>query len=321
MLRAARRRRSCRANGSTRSAAGRSSSSPTTSGRSRARSSIRSSRTTPSSCRRRTTRGVSQQPRRCSCSAIRRRDRRTPKRSIVRDAAGQADGPDARGGVPPAGRRNCRRRHGAELEASTRAMIKDLNRAGPHRVWQRRLRSGRAADVSGSWPSQDQLNVRVVLHRRRRRGAPSNVDRALPRIAQMKLFQGDDYVDKIFYGESVYGPLHDPMFIPKSDPKPEQLAQWRRIATEIAKARLPLHVHANLTNTIDAFPRSDRGDQQGVPDQEPALGAGARQPAQRVAARAHEAAGDVRGRASLGRHQRRHQSTTCSATPRTTWRR
>ena len=69
----------------------------------------------------------------------------------------------------------------------------------------------------------------------------------------MKLFQGDSYIDHVYYGESVYGPLHDPMFIAKSDPRPEQLAQWRRIATEIAKAGLPLHVHANLTNTIDAF--------------------------------------------------------------------
>jgi predicted amidohydrolase YtcJ len=43
------------------------------------------------------------------------------------------------------------------------------------------------------------------------------------------------------------------MFIPASNPTPEQLAQWKRLATEIAKARLPLHVHANLTNTIDAF--------------------------------------------------------------------
>ena len=28
----------------------------------------------------------------------------------------------------------------------------------------------------------------------------------------MKLFQGDEYIDNVFYGESVYGPLHDPMF-------------------------------------------------------------------------------------------------------------
>jgi predicted amidohydrolase YtcJ len=69
----------------------------------------------------------------------------------------------------------------------------------------------------------------------------------------MKLFQGDGWIDQVFFGESVYGPLHDPMFIVKSDPKPEQLAQWRRMAMAIAEAGLPLHVHANLTNTIDAF--------------------------------------------------------------------
>ena len=46
------------------------------------------------------------------------------------------------------------------------------------------------------------------------------MDQLLPRIAQMKLFQGDNYIDQIFYGEGVFGPLHDPMFIAKSDPKP-----------------------------------------------------------------------------------------------------
>jgi predicted amidohydrolase YtcJ len=35
--------------------------------------------------------------------------------------------------------------------------------------------------------------------------------------------------------------------------EPEQLTEWRRIAREIAKARLPLHVHAELEDTIDAF--------------------------------------------------------------------
>jgi len=79
------------------------------------------------------------------------------------------------------------------------------------------------------------------------------VDRALPQIAQMKLFQGNNRIDQIFFGESVYGPLHDPMFLAKSEPKPDQLLQWRRIATEIAKAGLPLHVHAELEDTIDAF--------------------------------------------------------------------
>jgi predicted amidohydrolase YtcJ len=80
-----------------------------------------------------------------------------------------------------------------------------------------------------------------------------SVDKGLPQIAKMKLFQGDSYIDDIFYGESVYGPLHDPMFATQSNPSAADLAQWRKIATAIADANLPLHVHTELTNTIDAF--------------------------------------------------------------------
>jgi predicted amidohydrolase YtcJ len=69
----------------------------------------------------------------------------------------------------------------------------------------------------------------------------------------MKVGQGDDFIDQIAFGESVYGPLHDPMFIKASSPGADDLAQWRRMATAIAKAGLPLHVHANLTATISAF--------------------------------------------------------------------
>ncbi len=100
---------------------------------------------------------------------------------------------------------------------------------------------------------QRQLNIRIFCIDGVGAGTPEQVDRALPRIAEMKLFQGDDFIDSVLYGESVYGPLHDPMFDSFSDPKPEQLAQWRRLAMEIAKNRLPLHVHAELTHTIDAF--------------------------------------------------------------------
>jgi predicted amidohydrolase YtcJ len=103
------------------------------------------------------------------------------------------------------------------------------------------------------WAGQGQLHVRVFCITGAGAGTPEQAERALAQIPQMKLFQGDAWIDHIFYGESVYGPLHDPMFLRRSDPRPEQLAQWRRLATEIAKNGLPLHVHANLTNTIDAF--------------------------------------------------------------------
>jgi predicted amidohydrolase YtcJ len=60
-------------------------------------------------------------------------------------------------------------------------------------------------------------------------------------------------LDQIAFGEGLYGPLHDPMFIKASSPSAADLAQWRRMAAEIAGAGLPLHVHANLTATIGAF--------------------------------------------------------------------
>jgi hypothetical protein len=43
------------------------------------------------------------------------------------------------------------------------------------------------------------------------------------------------------------------MFALTSNPTPAQLEAWRKMAMAIAQAGLPLHVHAELTNTIDAF--------------------------------------------------------------------
>ena len=140
----------------------------------------------------------------------------------------------------------------AEVEASSLAMIRDMNKSG--------LTAFGVAGCDDSllamyrkWRDQNTLNVRVFCIDGAGAGTPEQVDRALPRIAQMPFFQGDSYIDQVFYGESVYGPLHDPMFDATSDPKPDQLAQWRRIASEIARVGRPLHVHAELTHTIDAF--------------------------------------------------------------------
>jgi hypothetical protein len=108
-------------------------------------------------------------------------------------------------------------------------------------------------DIFQKWKEQGKLNVRVYCIDGAAAGTPEQVERSLQQIAHTKLFQGDSYIDSIFFGESVYGPLHDPMFLVKSNPKPEQLEQWRRMAMGIAAAGLPLHVHAELHDTIDAF--------------------------------------------------------------------
>ncbi|HLH42165.1 MAG TPA: amidohydrolase family protein, partial [Bryobacteraceae bacterium] len=132
------------------------------------------------------------------------------------------------------------------------ALFKDMNRAG--------LTSfgvpgcdGDSLAILSKWKARNSFPGRVFCMIGTAAATPEQVDRAIQQIAQIKLFQGDSYIDDVYFGESVYSPLHDPMFAVKSDPKPEQLAQWKRIGLAIANAGLPLHVHAELRDTIDAF--------------------------------------------------------------------
>jgi predicted amidohydrolase YtcJ len=139
-----------------------------------------------------------------------------------------------------------------QLEASSRALVEHVNRAGLTSVGV----PGCVPDVLAifqKWKAEGRLNVRIFCIEGAAGATPEQVDRALAQVPKMKLFQGDSSIDNIFFGESVYGPLHDPMFATKSDPRPDQLEQWRRMAMEIAKDGLPLHVHAELHDTIDAF--------------------------------------------------------------------
>jgi predicted amidohydrolase YtcJ len=139
-----------------------------------------------------------------------------------------------------------------QLEASSRALVQDMNRAGLTSVGVPGCNAD-VLEIFRKWKAQDQLKVRIFCIDGATGGTPEQVDRALGQIPKIKLFQGDSYIDNIFFGESVYGPLHDPMFAIQSSPTPDQLQQWRRMGMEIAKAGLPLHVHAELHNTIDAF--------------------------------------------------------------------
>jgi predicted amidohydrolase YtcJ len=139
-----------------------------------------------------------------------------------------------------------------QLEASSRALVNDMNRAGLTSVGVPGCNSD-VLEIFQKWKAQDRLNVRIFCIDGAAAGAPEQVEASLKQIARMKLFQGDAYIDNIFFGESVYQPLHDPMFALKSDPRSDQLQHWRSMAMEIAKAGLPLHVHAELHDTIDAF--------------------------------------------------------------------
>src|SRR5580765_823010 len=175
------------------------------------------------------------------------------KGSIQRDAAGKPTGVikgDIAATLPVAARMP--KLPADQVEASTTALVRDMNRGGLTSVGVPGCNQD-VLEIFQKWKSQGKTPVRIFCIGGAAAGNPEGVDRSIPQIAQMKLFQGDSYIDNVFFGESVYGPLHDPMFALKSNPTPDQLAPWRRMAMEIAKAGLPLHVHAELTNTIDAF--------------------------------------------------------------------
>ncbi len=175
------------------------------------------------------------------------------KGTILRDAAGKPTGV-IQGDIPATRPVQARLPKVApdQLEASTQALVKDMNRAGLTSVGVPGCITD-VLEIFQKWKAQDQLNARIFCIDGTAAGSPEQVDQTLRQISGMKMFQGDSRIDTIFFGESVYQPLHDPMFALKSAPTSEELALWRRIAVEIAKAGMPLHVHAELHNTIDAF--------------------------------------------------------------------
>ena len=186
------------------------------------------------------------------------------KGSIMRDAAGKPTGiikGDIAATRPVAAR--LPKVAPNQLEASSQALVADMNRAGLTSFGV----AGCNADVLEifqKWKAQGHLNVRTFCIGGAAASTPEQADRSIQQIAQMKLFQGDDYIDNVFFGESVYQPLHDPMFALKSSPPADQLEQWRRMAMAIAKAGLPLHVHAELHRHDRRVPRPDRSRQQGT---------------------------------------------------------
>ena len=175
------------------------------------------------------------------------------KGSILRDAAGKPTGV-VRGDIAATRvvANKLPRVAPEQLEASSAALVRDMNRAGLTSFGVPGCDAEPLA-IFEKWKAEGHLNVRVFCIGGAAAGNPGAVDRSIQQLAGIKLFQGDSYIDNVSFGESVYSPLHDAMFALKSNPQPEQLEQWRKMAMAIAQAGLPLHVHAELSGTIDAF--------------------------------------------------------------------
>jgi len=139
---------------------------------------------------------------------------------------------------------------------NARALLSDLNKMGITSF----------IDMGGGRGFQDkyfepfralarnhELTVRVFHHMWLQPESPADVDGVVAKIKAMKPFQGDDYLDNVGYGETVYFPLHDNLLVAAAKPTPEGMAQWRRIAQAVADAGMALNVHAQLRGSIEAF--------------------------------------------------------------------
>jgi predicted amidohydrolase YtcJ len=170
---------------------------------------------------------------------------------VVRDAHGRATGEIEEAGIRlVAGRLPAPSQE--EIEASSLAMIADLNKAGLTAFGSVGCEPELVRMYRG-WADQRRLGVRVFCISGQSARTLEQIDRVLPQIAQVTLFQGDSMIDHVAFGESVYGPVHDPMFLARSDYGRDAFSRWGHVATEIARAGLPLHVHANLRDTLTGF--------------------------------------------------------------------
>ena len=171
-----------------------------------------------------------------------------PAGQVERDAAGRPTGVILDEGTRPLDAQLLAMpRSSEQIEASHAAMVSALNRAGLTTIGSTGCQGDGGVRSAGPsvkaiyqrWADAGQLTVRVFCMVAVAAGnTPEQVTAALPRIAELKLFQGSEYLDDVVYGEGVYGPASDNMLHVTPTQRPEDFEQWGRMAREIARAGL-----------------------------------------------------------------------------------
>ena len=138
-------------------------------------------------------------------------------------------------------------------DTASAAMWKDMARAGLTTVGG--PCPAEDIDAYRKWASEGKLAMRfycnVSVPARNAQGADATIA-GIPALKKT-MFQGNSSLDVYTYGEHLYQPVGDNMVAVKATAKPEDFAQWGRIARELAKAGLPVNQHATLVDSIDGF--------------------------------------------------------------------
>ena len=134
------------------------------------------------------------------------------------------------------------------FEASSMAMLKDLNRSGL-------TASGGTCDYEDTyrqWQREGRLSMRFFCLQTAAAGAQGaeGVDKVLQQIPALKYFDGDEWMDHVNWGERLYNVV-DNVGDTKPMSPPEAFVQWGRIAREVAKAGISIQIHSTMEWTIE----------------------------------------------------------------------
>lgn len=140
-----------------------------------------------------------------------------------------------------------------QYEPGHMALMRDMNRAGLTTVGGPCPRDD--AEAYRKWAAEGRTSVRFYCNVSVPARNPMQADATIAQIPQVKktLFQNGPMMDNYIYGEHLYQPVGDNMVAVKATAKPEDFAQWGRIARELAKNGMPVNQHATLTDSIDGI--------------------------------------------------------------------
>ncbi len=140
---------------------------------------------------------------------------------------------------------------------SSAQMIKDLNKAGLTTAGI----SGcpqEQKDVYRDMEKKGELTFRFKCMVGPAGGGPGRggdaaaaLQRQVASLGQIKLFQGDSYIDDVMVGESLA--YSDNMMQPHVSYTADQSANWKALATEVAKHGMPLQQHATISESFPFF--------------------------------------------------------------------
>ena len=98
-----------------------------------------------------------------------------------------------------------------------------------------------------------ELTVRVFWTTIRQPSTPEQVDQVLAEVATVKPFQGNDTMDHIGWGESVYSPITTQLLRAQKEVNPNGIRQMQRIAGALAQRGVYLNSHVEMNGPIEQF--------------------------------------------------------------------